>query len=198
MLPPSPPAGADRTPAFSRRLCRGTKPLRAPRLDKERPTRDLGTALHDALCSDLEEMPVDHGNEGLKLTARVIHCPMIHQLGQDPHKMGINDFAPNVAGIRPPVLWAVQRRRPADVDPWLIPDRWDDQPWPAVYLGRLWELQSAQAVLQRGIVPSLESIRQEQTQRNCLGLGPDPGEGIPRSVAVRLTTNGRGHLGIAQ
>jgi hypothetical protein len=72
-------------------------------------------------------MPVDHGKKGLKLAAGVIYCPMIYQLGEDPHKMGINDFAPNVAGIRPPVFWGVQRRRPADVDPWLIPDRRDDQ-----------------------------------------------------------------------
>jgi hypothetical protein len=57
--------------------------------------------------------------------------------------MGIQDFAPNIAGIRPPVLWGVQRRWPVEVDPGLIPDRWDDQPWPAVGLGRLWELHHA-------------------------------------------------------
>jgi len=88
-------------------------------------------------------MPVDHGNEGLKLAAWVIRGSTIDQLGEDPHQMGINDFAPNGAGIRPPVLRAVQRRRPADVDPWLIPDRWDDQPRPFVCLGRLRELQRA-------------------------------------------------------
>ena len=88
-------------------------------------------------------MPVDHGNEGLKLAARVIRCPAIDQLGDDPSEMGIHDFAPNVAGIRPPVLGAVQRRRPAHVDPRLIPDRRDDQPWPSVWLGRLRELPGA-------------------------------------------------------
>jgi len=84
------------------------------------------------------------------------------------------------------------------VDPWLIPDRWDDQPWPAVYLGRLWELQSAQAVLQRGIVPGLKPVRQEQTQSNRFGLGPDPGEGISRRVAVIAAADGCGELRIAQ
>src|SRR5215831_2214539 len=136
-LPPDPPPpapGADRTPAVSRRLLHRTKPLRAPRLDKERPTRGLGTPLDDAPRCDLEEMPVDHGNESLKLVARVIRSPTIHQLGEDAHQMGIQDFAPNVPSIRPPVLRAVQRRRPADVYPWLIPDRRDDQPWPAVWL----------------------------------------------------------------
>src|SRR5712692_8606997 len=129
-LPSSPPPGADRTPAVSRRILRGTKPLRAPRLDKERPTRGLGTALDDPMRCDVEEMPIDYGNEGLKLAAGMIRGPTIHQLGADPQQMGIQDFAPNIAGIRPPVLGAVQRRRPADVDPGLIPDRRDDQPWP--------------------------------------------------------------------
>jgi hypothetical protein len=92
---------------------------------------------------DVEEMPIDHGNEGLKLTAGVIRGPTIHQLGTDPQEMGIQDFAPHSAGIRPPVLRAVQRRGPADVDPGLIPDRRDDQPWPAVWLGRLRELHCA-------------------------------------------------------
>jgi len=142
-LPPGPPPGADRTPAGSRRLLCGTKPLCAPRLDKEGPTRGLGTPLDDPSRCDLEEMPVDHGNEGLKLAARVIRCPTIYQLGEDPQEMGIHDFAPNVSGIRPPVLRAVQRRRPADVDPWLIPNRRNDQQWPAVCPGRLWELQGA-------------------------------------------------------
>jgi len=141
VLPPGPPPGADRTPAVSRGLLRGTKPLRASCLDKERPTRGLGTALDDALGADLEEMPVDHGNEGLKLAARVIRGPTIHQLGEDPQEMGIHDFAPNVAGIRPPVLWAVQRRRPGEVDPRLIPDCGDNQPWASVCLRRLRELQ---------------------------------------------------------
>jgi len=154
--------------------------------------------LDDAPRCDLEEMPVDHGNEGLKLAARVIRSPTIHQLGEDPYQMSIQDFAPNVAGIRPPVLWAVQWRRPADVDPWLIPDRRDDQPWPAVWLGRLRELQGAQAVLQCGIVPGLEPIRQEQAQRDRLGLGPDPGKGISRRVAVLTAADGRCQLCIAQ
>jgi len=143
VLPPGPPSGADRTPACSRGILRRTKPLRAPCLDKERPTGGLGTALDDTLGADLEEMPVDHGNEGLKLAARVLRCPAIDQLGDDPPEMGIHDFAPHVAGIRPPVLGAVQRRRPAHVDPRLIPDRRDDQPWPAVCLGRLRELPGA-------------------------------------------------------
>jgi hypothetical protein len=91
----------------------------------------------------MEEMPVDHGQEGLKLAARVIHGPPIHQLRTDPQQMGIQNLAPDDAGIRAPVLRAVQRRRAVDVDPGLIPDRWDDQPWPAVGLGRLWELHRA-------------------------------------------------------
>ena len=92
---------------------------------------------------DVEEMPIDHGNEGLKLVARVVRGPTIHQLGADPQEMGIQDFAPNSAGIRPPVLRAVQRRRPADVDPGLIPDCRDNQPWSTVCLGRLRELHRA-------------------------------------------------------
>ena len=142
-LPPGPPPGADRTLAVAHGHLCGTKPLRAPRLDKECPTRGLSTALDDPSCVDLQEMPINHGKESLKLAARVIRCPTIYQLGEDPQEMGIHHFAPNVAGIRPPVLGAVQRRRPADVDPWLIPDRWDDQPWPAVCVGRLRELQGA-------------------------------------------------------
>jgi hypothetical protein len=78
--------------------------LRAPRRDKERLTRGLGTALDDPLHGDVEEMPVDHGNEGLKLAARILRSPTIPQLGVDPQEMGIQNFAPNVAGIRPPVL----------------------------------------------------------------------------------------------
>ena len=81
----------------------------APRRDKERPTRDLGTTLDDPLRGNVEEMPVDYGNEGLKLATRVLRCPTIHQLRVDPHKMGIQDFAPNVAGICPPVLCGMQR-----------------------------------------------------------------------------------------
>jgi hypothetical protein len=127
----------------ARRRLWGTKPLRASRRHKKRPTRRLGTALDDPLCSDLEEMPVDHGQEGLKLAAGVIRGPPIHQLRTDPQQMGIQDLAPNISGIRPPVLWSVQRRWPVEVDPELIPDRWDDQPWPAVGLGRLWELHHA-------------------------------------------------------
>ena len=88
-------------------------------------------------------MPVDHGNEGLKLAARVIRAPTLHALGADPPEMGIQDVASNVPSIRPPVLRAVQRRWPAEVDPGLIPDRWDDQPWPAVGVRRLRELQGA-------------------------------------------------------
>jgi hypothetical protein len=53
-------------------------------------------------------------------------------------------------------------------------------------------------VLQRGIVPGLEPIRQEQTQRNRLGLGPDPGEGIPSHMAGSATADGRRQLRIAQ
>ena len=143
VLPPGPPPGADRTPAVSRGLLRGTKPLRASCLDKERPTRGLGTALDDALGADLEEMPVDHGNEGLKLAARVIRGPTIHQLGEDPQEMGINDFAPNVPGIRPPVVRVVQRRWPADNDARLIPHRRDDQRGPISPLGRLRDLHGS-------------------------------------------------------
>ena len=92
---------------------------------------------------DVEEMPIDHGNEGLKLAARVLRGPMLHQLGADPQEMGIQDVAPNMSRIRPPILGALQRRWPADMDPGLIPDRRDDQPWPAVWLGRLRELHRA-------------------------------------------------------
>ena len=123
------------------------------------PTRGLGTPLDDPARGDLEEMPVDHGNEGLKLAARVIRAPDAPRTGGDSPEMGIQDFASNVPGIRPPVLRAVQRRRPADVDPGLIPDRWDDQPWPAGGVRRLRELQGVQAVLERGIIPGLEPIR---------------------------------------
>jgi hypothetical protein len=58
--------------------------LCAPRRHKERPTGDLGTALDDPMCGDLEEMPVDHDQEGLKLPAGVIRGPPIHQLGAEP------------------------------------------------------------------------------------------------------------------
>ena len=88
-------------------------------------------------------MPVDHGQEGLKLAAGVIRAPPIHQLRTDPQEMDIQNLAPDGAGIRAPVLRAVQRRGPADVDPGLIPDRRDNQPWPAVCVGRLRELQGA-------------------------------------------------------
>ena len=53
-------------------------------------------------------------------------------------------------------------------------------------------------MLQRGIVPGLEPIRQVQTQRDCLGLRPDPGEGIPRRVAGIATTDSRRQWRIAQ
>ena len=43
-------------------------------------------------------MPVDHGQEGLKLAARLIRGP-IHQLRTDPQQMGIQDLAPDGAGI---------------------------------------------------------------------------------------------------
>src|SRR5947199_3831664 len=49
-----------------------------------------------------QEMPIDHGNERLKLAARATRGPPIDQLGADPQEMGIQHFAPNVAGIRPP------------------------------------------------------------------------------------------------
>jgi len=114
--------------------------LRAPRLHKECLTRGLGTALDDPMHGDVEEMPIDHGQEGRKLAAGVIRGPAIHQLGMDPQEMGIEDVAPNSAGIRPPVLRAVQRHRPADVDAGLIPDRRDDQPWPTVCVRRPREL----------------------------------------------------------
>jgi len=53
-------------------------------------------------------------------------------------------------------------------------------------------------VLQRGIVPGLEPIRQVQTQRDRLGLRPDPGEGIPGRVAGSAPPDGRRQLRIAQ
>jgi hypothetical protein len=85
-LPPAPPPApsADRTRAVMRGLLWGTKPLRAPRRDKERSTRGVGTALDAPARGDLEEMPIDHGNEGLKLATRMLRCPTIHQLGADP------------------------------------------------------------------------------------------------------------------
>jgi hypothetical protein len=91
----------------------------------------------------VEEMPVDDGQEGLKLTAGVIRAPLIHQLRTDPQQMGIQDLAPDGTGIRPPVLEAVQRQGPADVDPGLIPDRREDQPWPAVCVRGLREVHRA-------------------------------------------------------
>src|SRR5262249_42926740 len=143
LLTPGPPPGAHRTAAFAPGIRRGTKPLRTPRLDKERPTRDLGTALDDPPRTDLEEMPVDHGNEGLKRVPRSLCAPTLHQVGEDPQEMGINDSAPNVPGIGPPLLRAVQRRRPADDDPRLIPDRRDDERRPAGQLRRLRDLPGA-------------------------------------------------------
>src|SRR5262249_14724850 len=68
-LPSDPAPGADRTPAVAHGRLWGTKPLCASRRHKERLTRRLGTALDGPLRSDLEEMPVDHGQEGLKLAA---------------------------------------------------------------------------------------------------------------------------------
>ena len=85
-------------------------------------------------------MPVDHGQEGLKLAAGLIRGPPIHQLRTDPQEMGIQNLAPDGASIRAPVLQAVQRCGPADVDPGLIPDGWDDQPRPPVGVGGLREL----------------------------------------------------------
>ena len=114
--------------------------MRAPRRHKAGPTRGLGTALDDAMGGDVEEMPVDHGNEGLKVAAWVIPVPTIDQLGADPQEMGIQHFTAYGAGIRPPVLGAVQRRRPADGDPRLIPDRGDNQLGAAVCLRGLREL----------------------------------------------------------
>jgi hypothetical protein len=73
--------------------------LRAPRLDKERPTRDLGTALDDPMRGDVEEMPIDHRKEGLKLAAGAIRGPLIYQLGADPQEMGIQDFTPYSPGV---------------------------------------------------------------------------------------------------
>ena len=70
------------------------------------------------------------------------------------------------------------------------------QPWSAVGVGRLWEVPRASAVRQCGRVPGLESIRQEPTPRDRLGLGPTPGEGSPRRVAVRPATDSGGHLGM--
>ena len=130
--PPAPPPvpGADGAPTGPRGRFWGTKPLGTSRRHKERLTRDFGTALDSPLRGDLEEMPVDHGQEGLKLAARLIRGPPIHQLRTDPQQMRIQDLAPDGAGIRPPVLRGVQRGGPADVDPGLIPDSRDDQPWP--------------------------------------------------------------------
>jgi hypothetical protein len=53
-------------------------------------------------------------------------------------------------------------------------------------------------MLQRGIVPSLQPICQQQTQRDRFGLGPDPGEGVARRVAVLAAADGRGQRRIAQ
>ena len=78
--------GADGTPTGPRGRLWGTKPLCTSRRHKERLTRDFGTALDGPLRGELEEMPVDHGQEGLKLAARLIRGPPSTSCGRTPSR----------------------------------------------------------------------------------------------------------------
>ena len=49
---------------------------------------------------EVEEMPIDHGNEGLKLVAGAIRGPPIHQLGPDAQQVGIQVFEPSNITVR--------------------------------------------------------------------------------------------------
>ena len=164
------------------------------------PPREIGRAAQRPSSRDAkfvsEVITRGGGQESLQRRAGVLRGPSVHPLGTAPPELGMQDGAPYEAGRRPPVRRAVPRGGPADVAPGRSPDGQADQPWRAVGVGRLWEVHRASAVLQRGRVPGLESIRQEPTPRDRLGLGPTPGEGSPRRVAVRPATDSGGHLGI--
>ena len=121
------------------RLC-GTKPLRPPCRDEAGLTRRLGTPLHDAMDADVEQMPVDHGNQGLKVVAGLLTAPTLDELGMDPAEMGIQHVPAYGPGKCPPVLGAVQRRRPVEGHPRLIPHRRKHELGAALGLRGLWEL----------------------------------------------------------
>jgi hypothetical protein len=90
--------------------------------------------------ADVEQMPVYHGKEGLKVAAGLLSAPALDQLGMDPMEMGIQHVTAYGPGIRPPVFAAVQRRRPVEGHPWLIPHRRKHQLGAARGLRGLWEL----------------------------------------------------------
>ena len=71
----------------------------------------------------MEQMPVDHGKEGLKVAAGLLPAPTLDKLGMDPAEMGIQHVTAYGPGICPPVLGAAQRRRPVEGHPRLIPHR---------------------------------------------------------------------------
>ena len=57
----------------------------------------------------MEQMPVDHGKEGLKVAAGLLPAPTLDQLGMDSAEMGIQHVTADGPGIGPPVLGAAQR-----------------------------------------------------------------------------------------
>lgn len=88
----------------------------------------------------MEQMPVNHGKEGLKVAAGLLAAPALDQLGMDPAEMGIQHVAADGPGICPPVLGAVQRRRPVEGHPWLIPHGGQHELGAPLGLRSLWEL----------------------------------------------------------
>jgi hypothetical protein len=59
--------------------------------------------------AEVEQMPVDHGKEGLKVAAGLLPALALDELGMEPVEMGIQHVTADGPGIRPPVLRAVQR-----------------------------------------------------------------------------------------
>ena len=59
--------------------------------------------------ADVEQMPIDHSKEGLKVAARLLPAPALDELGMDPAEMGIQHVPADGPGICPPVLGAAQR-----------------------------------------------------------------------------------------
>ena len=90
--------------------------------------------------AEVEQMPVDHGKEGLKVAAGLLPAPALDELGMEPVEMGIQHVTADGPGIRPPVLGAVQRRRPVEGHPRLIPHGGQHQLGAALGLRRLREL----------------------------------------------------------
>lgn len=88
----------------------------------------------------MEQMPVDHGKEGLKVAAGLLSAPALDELGMDPAEMGIQYVPADGPGIRPPVLGAVQRRRPVEGHPRLIPHGGQHELGATLGLRGLWEL----------------------------------------------------------